>query len=126
VAGAALIRTSKKGNDQMNNDNRASDATVTPEDLLAAVTRIRKEGMGKVAAGLLEREPVLGELIVGRWNKVQAMLCELGLSEEQSRPVLIEVCRLIVEPWVAVERSHRRMWDDFLPAVGEGHDHEGE
>lgn len=94
---------------------RASDASVTPSDVLAALTQFRKEGMGPFATALLQREPILGDLIAQRWNKIQALLGELGLTDEQSRPVLIEACRLAMEPLMALERSNRRMWQDFLP-----------
>jgi hypothetical protein len=97
-----------------------TDATVTPQDLQTAMMHLRSEGMGKAAAALLQREPFLGDLIVGRWSKIQAILRDMGLSDEESRPVMVEVSRLIMEPLVAVERSHRRMWEDFLPDTSEG------
>ena len=98
---------------------RATDATVTPQDVLGAMLHIRKEGMSKIAAGILQREPALGDLITGRWQKVQDILHDLGLSEEQARPILIEMSRLMVESVTAMERSYQRMWADFLPDPGD-------
>ena len=105
---------------------KATDATVTPQDILAALRQLREDGIGVTAATLLQREPALGELIVERWNKVQTLLRSRGLTEEQARPVLIEVCRLTMEPLMALELSHRRMWQDFLPDVDEGNDQQGQ
>ena len=99
---------------------RTTDATVTPQDVTAALMQLRKDGMGVTAATLLQREPALGDMIVERWNNVQTLLRSRGLTEEQARPVLVEVCRLTMEPLMAMELSHRRMWQDFLPAVDKG------
>jgi len=78
--------------------------------------------MSTIAAGILQREPALADLITGRWQKVQDILHDIGVSEEQARPILIEVSRLMVESVTALEHSHQRMWQDFLPNLGDGHE----
>jgi hypothetical protein len=99
---------------------KPSDATITHADIRHLRQLAMKKGWGNVALDILDREPVLAAAVSMRWFMIRAAMLELGLTEEQSNPVLYQMSRMMVESIGAMQHSGRRLWDDMLPGADDG------
>ena len=94
-----------------------TDALISPADVQQV-----KEGMvtrkwQEVIYWMLEREPELVLVFCDRLDKITAIL-DRAVSDPRLRQHLVwQMYKLLCEPMVLLNRSHRRLWEDFLPGA---------
>jgi hypothetical protein len=98
------------------------DGMIRREDIKAIRRRIGDDGWGDTALSIFEREPVLGMCIADHWTRIRLLLIATGVSDEQARPALRQIIRMVVESIELQKRSQDKLLADFLPDLeGGGH-----
>lgn len=99
------------------------DGIIKREDIKAVRRAIGEGGWGDAALAIFEREPVLGKCVANHWARIRLLMMNAGISDEQARPALRQIIKMIVETIELGKRSQAKLIADFLPDTGEGESH---
>jgi hypothetical protein len=91
------------------------DGFVSDADINDLKDEINRGKFKEIVCDLIIKEPDLGTAVSLRYQKFVAMLQGASMSIEQRMMIDKHVCLSIWMPLIALARSHRRAWDDFLP-----------
>lgn len=93
----------------------ASDMRISKSGLRALRQKFDESGWRDAALELFGREPVLAEHVSDEFELVRQKLHKAGLPEDEVARLMPLLARLALEPLLLLDRSHRQLWDSFLP-----------
>lgn len=94
----------------------ASDMRISKQSLRVLRQKFDQAGWRDAALELFGREPVLAEHVSNEFESVRQKLLTAGLPEDQVARLMPRLARLALESLLLLDRSHRQLWDSFLPS----------
>jgi hypothetical protein len=93
----------------------APEAKIQPQLLTDARRHFRRRGLKQATLDVLESESFLAEYLGNRFASVRRLLKKNGLPPSNTKAVLHALTRMVMEPVLILDESHRRLWLDLLP-----------
>jgi hypothetical protein len=94
----------------------SKDASITETDVEHVKRDIQTRVWHAEVIGLMEREPQLMQVVVLQEERIRRMLARsVPFSQDRER-LHREMQLLVWSALILLDRSHRRLWTDFLPA----------
>ncbi len=90
----------------------ASDQTVTAQDLLDALSEVRRQGSGRLLEQLEEVEPALAGHLMEELSLVHQALLDLRAKPKATRRLVRQVESMAVVLVTALRQAHLRLWQE--------------
>ena len=66
---------------------------------------------------MIAREPEIAFGVSERFDRLLTLIASLNLTEQHRDSLTKQMSLLVWSPLLALERAHRRQWNDFLPST---------
>src|SRR5687768_3576770 len=109
---AATVGRGGKGATRVGGEAMASDQAVSAQDVLDALSEVRRRGSGRVLEQLEAVEPVLAGHLMEELSLVHQGLLDLGARPRAVRLLVRQAESMAVVLVAALRQAHLRLWQE--------------